>query len=271
MITLHRLKQKVERLLDEAEGNWAIVFEDLDKDELWEINGNHLFYAASIIKLPIMATAFSLADQGKIKLSDMIVVQKPDMVGGSGVLQHLTPGITLSLYNLLMLMIIQSDNTATNIVIEQVGKQQIQETMKELGMVHSTFYNTLMTVPVKIEGKNRITACDVSLFLRRIATGKFSSCYACEQMVQMMKRQQIHYLSATLPENRGKYIGVQPEWMMASKTGHVTGSYHDVGILYVGNRTVTISVLSEESSREIALSTISEIGEAVYCYVSDST
>src|SRR5690625_1561981 len=151
---MSKLKQRFELLIKEASGDWAIVFDDLDKNERLDINGQNPFYAASVIKLPIMATAFSMADQGLLKLSDKIEVKKEDVVGGAGVLQHLSTGMKLSLHDLLLLMIIQSDNTATNIVIEKVGRKQIQDSMKQIGMVHSSFYNTLMTILVNPEGRN---------------------------------------------------------------------------------------------------------------------
>ena len=264
---MENLTIKLERIIESAEGNWAIAIEDLNEKKSWHMNAHKTFFAASIIKLPILATAFKMADRGLLKLSDTLEVKREDIVGGAGVIQHLSPGIKLSLYDLMMLMIIQSDNTATNMIIDEIGGKEIQDTMVELGMKNSTFYNKLMTVPVKIEGRNIITAHDVSLFLKKITTGKFSSYYACEQMINMMKRQQLHYLTSTLPKNEEPFIGVQPEWMFASKTGSVTGVKHDVGILYMGERVVTVTVLSEECHQDSALRVLNEIGKELYLYM----
>ncbi len=264
---MNHLKQKLEKITSKEQGNWAIVVEDLDKNERFSINGTHRYYAASIIKLPIMATVFSLVDHGRLSLNERIEVKQENIVGGSGVLQYLSPSVNLTLYDLIILMIIQSDNTATNIIIEKVGKKKIQDTMKEIGMVHSSFYNKLMTIPVKTEGRNMITANDVSILLERFAKGKFSSHYACEQMITIMKRQQIHYLTACFPENGSEIIGTRPFWMFASKTGSVTETYHDTGILYVGSRTVTITVLSEQCNKNRALHTLSKVGKEIFNYV----
>lgn len=265
---MEELKQTIEQIVKETCGTWAIVFEDIDKQKIWAMNEDRSYTAASIIKLPIMAAVFSMADQGKIRLSDTLEVKREDLVGGAGVLQHLTPGVELTIYDLVTLMIIQSDNTATNMIIEKVGCEQIQQTMKQLEMNNSFFFNKLMTVPVKAEGRNQVTARDVSTFLKRTVKGQFSSYYACEKMIDIMKRQQIHYLSDGFPENNLKHIGVQPDWVFASKTGHVADSYHDAGILYLGNRTVTIAVFSENCDKNTALFALSRIGKEIYTYVS---
>ncbi|MEI3604124.1 serine hydrolase [Pseudogracilibacillus sp. SE30717A] len=264
---MENLTIKLERIIENAEGNWAIAIEDLNEKKSWHMNAHKTFFAASIIKLPILATAFKMADRGLLKLSDTLEVKREDIVGGAGVIQHLSPGIKLSLFDLMMLMIIQSDNTATNMIIDEIGVKEIQDTMVEIGMKNSTFYNKLMTVPVKIEGRNIITAHDVSLFLKKIATGILSSYYACEQMINIMKRQQLHYLTSTLPKNEEPFIGVQPEWVFASKTGSVTGVKHDVGILYMGERVVTVTILSEECHQDSALRVLNEIGKELYLYM----
>ncbi|MBO1004661.1 serine hydrolase [Pseudogracilibacillus auburnensis] len=267
MLIINELKERLEQLVKSEDGNWAIVVEDLDKQDSLSINGKHQYYAASIIKLPIMATAFSMADQGLLCLSEKIKLKKVDVVGGAGVLQHLSIGLELTFYDLLMLMIIQSDNTATNMVIDRLGKKQIQATMSQIGMLHSSFYNKLMTVPVQLEGRNMITAHDVSTFYRTVVEGKFSSQYACEQMIDLLKRQQIQHLTAYFPDIPIKHIGQQPEWTFASKTGSVENLYHDTGVLYKRDRTVIINVLSEGCNQNKAIRMINQIGKEVYEYV----
>src|SRR5699024_11050352 len=92
---------------------------------------------------------------------------------------------------LLMLMNIQSDNTATNILIDIVGVDQIQQTMKDIGMDQSSFFIKLMTAPVDPPGRNMITAADINLLLKKIVKGDYISSYACEQMIHILKKQQI--------------------------------------------------------------------------------
>jgi len=79
------------------------------------------FPAASVIKLPILVEAYRQVDEGRLDLSERIPLRAEDRVGGSGVLKELEPGAALTLRDLLTLMIVVSDNTATNMVIDRVG------------------------------------------------------------------------------------------------------------------------------------------------------
>lgn len=267
---MNELTEAITKTIASSHGKWSIVLEDLDLKQTWKVNENDPIYAASIIKLPIMATVFHLAHREEVKLGDLVTLQKEDIVGGSGVLQHLSPGLEFTVYDLTMLMIIQSDNTATNMLINIIGTKQIQKTMEILGMSSSTFYNKLMTVPVKLIGRNMITAADIALLLQKLATGKAISLYACEQMIDIMKKQQLHYLTTNFPQTDPPIVGVNPNWAVASKTGMVTRILHDVGIFYIGNRSMAVTVLSKDVNYHIALETMSNIGKHVYNYLANS-
>ena len=89
---MEQLGKAVAQLTEDIEGTWSIVLEDLNTGDVWAQNEQTVHYAASIIKVPIMATVYRLAGEGKLRLSDVIEVKKEDLVGGAGVLQHLTPG-----------------------------------------------------------------------------------------------------------------------------------------------------------------------------------
>lgn len=268
---MEKLKQDIELLVEEAGGTWAVVLEDLDHQETWRLNADESFIAASVIKLPIMAAVFAAAAQGELRLGNCLTLKREDQVAGSGILQHLSPGMKLSVYDLLTLMIIQSDNTATNILIDRVGIEKVQETMQELGMADSVFYNKLMIVPVATPAKNTITASDISGVLKTFATGQFVSLYACEQMIEILKKQQVQNgLPAYLPDEDSDLVGVSPEWEVASKSGWVSGIHHDAGIFYVGNRTMIVTALSKDCDPFKAPETLGKIGQKVFSYMKRS-
>ena len=265
---MQQLKQQIERHIGEADGTWAIALEDEDFQETWVLNSAEPFFAASIIKLPIMATVFALADRGQFRLGDTLVLHKEDQVGGCGVLQHMSPGIELSIYDVLTLMIIQSDNTATNMLIDLVSRKEIQVMMDELGMANSSFYTKLMTVPVNTPGRNTICVSDINRLLKRVVTGQCISLYACEQMISIMKKQQItNGFSDFLPKGDSSIVGANPKWEIASKSGNVIGIHHDAAIFYVGDRTLIVTVLSKECEREVARKTFAKIGKDIYAYM----
>ncbi|MGV3465020.1 MAG: serine hydrolase [Heyndrickxia sp.] len=265
---MEMLINEIQKLLQQTGGTWGICLEDLDKKDTWSWNDEEAFNAASIIKVPIMATVFSAYDKGQFHLSDKIVLKREDLVGGSGILQHMTPGISLTIYDYMTLMIIQSDNTATNILIDLVGVEKIQETMSEIGMKNSCFYNKLMTVPVKTAGRNKITAGDMAILLHKLTSGSIISYYACEQMIDIMKKQQFRdCLPERFPEVESEIIGTSSEWEFANKTGWVTGIRHDIGVLYVGNRTMNIVALSKDIEDRVAKRTMAQIGKNIFDYL----
>ncbi|MFJ8064369.1 serine hydrolase [Psychrobacillus sp. NPDC096426] len=269
---MNTLSNKIRDLIGQSRGTWGVVLEDLDSGEKWVLNEHELFYAASVIKVPIMAAVFSAAERGELALTDQIILKEKDFVGGSGVLQHLTAGTSLSIQDLVMLMIIQSDNTATNILIDQVGVEHIVQTMKEVGMEKSTFYNKLMMNNPNPKGFNRIAASEITKPLKLMATGELVSADASEQMIAIMKKQQIKdCLPEKLPSPYSNFNNGMTSWELAHKTGWIPGTRHDVGIFYVGERKLIATVLSKEEDDLVSKQILAEIGEEIYNYLQESS
>lgn len=264
---MKELGESIKALTDEAGGKWSVYLRNLTDGGDFFLNEKEQHYSASVIKLPIMATVFRLFDEGKLSLSEPVLIEREDMVGGAGVLQHLSPGLPMTVYDLTMLMIIQSDNTATNILIDRVTREEIVKTMDIVGMEHSQFYNKLMIVPAELEGANKVTAADMGLFLEKLAHGKISSLYACEQMVEIMKRQQIHYMTEHLPDGDGRFVGEEGAWEFASKTGSVTDLRHDLGLFYAKGKTYVTVIMASECHHLKSLPVIAQIGELIYQHI----
>ncbi len=265
--TLEDVKQKVLESAEQAGGTWGIVVEDLDRSESFALNSQEVFTAESIIKVPIMAAVFAAIERGEASLNDYLTLKQEDMVGGSGVLFRMSAGIQLPVQDYLTLMIIQSDNTATNMLIDLIGAEQVQQTMADIGMKDSRFRKKLMTYPAGIAEKNVITAADVNLLLKKLTTGDYLSRHACEQMINIMKKQQVRNgIPAYLPESDSPLLGGQPLWELANKTGWDTGSQHDAGIFFANQRTFTITILSKDVDAHVALDTQGKIGKVLYEY-----
>lgn len=263
------LQVNLERIIAKAGGKWGIVVEDLDTNKRLTINEKDQFAAQSIIKIPIMVALFAAQYEKKIDFSELINLKREDIVQGAGNLQFLSPGIQLPIYDLITLMIIQSDNTATNMLIDLLGLEEINRIMEHFGMEKSCLRKKLMIYPVtEHDCENYITASDSSLLLNKMAKGKIISRYSSEQMIKILKQQQIRNgLPAYLPGNNNEIIGVLPKWELANKTGWGTEHQHDVGILYINQRSVTISALSQDINSIRSLTALAEIGKAVYEYV----
>lgn len=260
------LQGRLEQIIRNAQGTWGVVVEEIGKGICFEHLPDKLFIAESVIKVPIMAAVFAQAHQGAFSLDDRLALRREDLVKGSGLLFALSPGLQLSVRELVTLMIIQSDNTATNILIDLVGKECVDQTMLELGMEQSKYVRKLMIYPADIDANNRITAGDVARMLNRLATGRFIHAHACEDMVAIMKKQQFRNgLPSMLPvaDHNGKEE-LATDWEIASKSGWDTGRQHDVGLLYTQGRCFAITALSQDVEAEEALHTLGCVGREVY-------
>ena len=112
-------------ILKRAGGEWGIAIEALDGKDSIYLSEEAPLLSASVIKIPIMMAAFHEAREGRIRLDDTYILRSQDKVGGSGVLKELHSGLEITLLDTINLMIVVSDNTATNIVIDTVGKDVI--------------------------------------------------------------------------------------------------------------------------------------------------
>src|SRR5690625_735115 len=266
---MKHLTQAIQYLVENVGGTWGVVIKDLMTNEKWFLNEHNTFYSASIVKLPIMATVFKHVEEGRLSLTDEITLQKTDIVGGAGVLQHMSLGRKYSVEDIVTLMIIQSDNTATNILIDLVGKTPIQEVLKELQMNDSTFSHKLMKDPSDREGSNLTSASDTANLLELLFNGVLVSQQASHLMIQILKKQQIrNCLPHYLPYQENEATDDKPIWKLAHKTGWVPNYRHDAGIFYVNNYPLLASVFSKDVNDIISEKTIAKIGQLIYKYLS---
>ena len=120
-----RAASGLQRLLDaelaRVPGTAGVWVKHLTTGEEAAVNADRVFNSASVIKIPVMLLAFQLADQGKLSLTERITIQAADVRGGSGVFRYHDAGLQPTLRDVLLQMIITSDNTATDLAIGKVG------------------------------------------------------------------------------------------------------------------------------------------------------
>ncbi|MGG1663313.1 serine hydrolase [Brevibacillus sp. NRS-1366] len=264
------MEKRLAEIIAEAEGTWGVVVEELGQESCKGLYFEHLpdevFIAESVIKVPIMAAVYAAAERGEFSVENRLALRREDLVGGSGLLYTLSPGLKLTIRDLVTLMIIQSDNTATNMLINLVGKASIEQTMRDLGMLKSRYSRKLMIYPLDVTENNTITAGDVARMLGKIASGTFLSRRASEEMIAIMNKQQVRNgLPSLLPEQGGAKI---PDWELPCKSGWDTGRQHDVGVLYTAGCRISITALSKDVQSQAALRTLGLLGRAVYDYSS---
>jgi len=114
---------------------------NIDTGERLSLRGDETFPTASLIKVPILVTLYDLAEKKELSLDDPITVLKIDQVPGSGVLQFMHSGMALSVHDAASLMIILSDNTATNLILDKVAIRRVWTKMEALGLPHTKVHS----------------------------------------------------------------------------------------------------------------------------------
>jgi beta-lactamase class A len=135
------LHRQLDRVAAEHHGVLGYSVHNLDTGERLSLRGDETFPTASLIKVPILATLYDLVEKRQLALDDPLTVLKIDQVPGSGVLQFMHPGMTLSVHDAAMLMIVLSDNTATNILLDRIVIRRVWEKMEALGLPHTKVHS----------------------------------------------------------------------------------------------------------------------------------
>lgn len=263
------ITEQLRELIASVDGTLAVAAKNLTTGEEIMINEHEPFVAASVIKVPVMVEVFKQAYEGKLRLDQMVKIVKEDQVGGSGVILELTPGVELPIRDLVNLMIVVSDNSATNMLIDLVGAENVTNTMAELGLQNTKLYNKLMVIQVRRPGTNTITAWDMTRLFDLMAHGKINSWLDCERMITILKRQQYNDLipSGVVGFGQEGLLGSLPRAEVAHKTGSINGVRHDSGIVYLPNATYALTILSKKLKDEAkGIETIRAISKAICEY-----
>ncbi|MCL4543914.1 MAG: class A beta-lactamase-related serine hydrolase [Chloroflexi bacterium] len=217
------------------------------------MNSDDPFYAASIIKLPIMLAAFELGHRGFLNFDERLTLSTSDIVGGSGALQLLTSGISLSIWDLLRFMICVSDNTATNMLINRLGMEQINAILEGWGLRITRVHHLLQVGREGMAQRNTLTVGEIGALLTRVAQGSIVSRWACEQAVAILKRQQFNdEIPALLPTKRPDVVGALPVLEVAHKTGWIPGTRHDAAIVYTPTLSYVLCIFCDQIADDAA-------------------
>ena len=132
---LDRLRASIERTTRSVNATWGIYVKSIETGEELAIDADRQMETMSTIKIPLMAEVFEQIKAGKIRLTDHYTYQQADMRGGTGVIRSLQPGAVLTVQDLVTLMIIVSDNTATDVLYRMVGGPQVvTDRMNAMGL-----------------------------------------------------------------------------------------------------------------------------------------
>ena len=211
--------------LEAIGGDTGVYVKNLVTAASWARGEHTPVCAASVIKIPVMITVFRLAQEGKLSLQELHALEDWERLPSCGTLKAMHTGIEMTLLDLTKLMIIVSDNAATNILIRRVGMDAVNETLKAYGCRNSVLRRVLFDSEASKQGiQNDITAYDMGLLLEKLYRGEIVSAEASRAMIDILLDQR---LNGKLPFFIASH-GIEA----AHKTGEDDGISHDVGILY---------------------------------------
>lgn len=179
--------------------------------------------AASVIKIPILVEAFRRERDGELSMEEKFVIRPEDKMPSCGALTYLHDGLEVTLADLCVLMIILSDNSATNLLIDRLGIDHVNQTLRNLGLEKTTLRRRLFDSAASKKGiQNHITAREMGMLLKLIYEKKCISQTADEKMMRILKDQRLN----------GKIPFFLDDYEIAHKTGEDDGTTHDVGIVF---------------------------------------
>ncbi|CUS89687.1 serine hydrolase [Candidatus Kryptonium thompsonii] len=233
-------------------GRLGVSAKNFVTGETIQINADSLFPTASVIKVPILVELFYKFEEGKLKKDTLISFDDSLKYGGSGVLQYFYDGAKLKLIDVAVLMIILSDNTATNLVLDCFADEHdakleaVNNRMKELGLNNTKILNKLMSFKTKKKtpeamrfGVGYTTPNDMVKLLELLANGKVINPEISAEIINIMKNNQDY-------EMMKRYLSENVT--VANKSGSIDKMKADIGIVYAKCVTYAVAIFCDELS-----------------------
>lgn len=207
-----------------------------------EINNNQE-RAASMIKVYIMAYAMNLSNSGNLQLDSVLVLQKKDKVDGAGIIAGWADGTPIAIGRLIELMIVESDNTATNMLIDYFGIGNIQNYIVQEGYQHSILQCRMMDFVNPAPGPNYTSAKDLGMFFKKLYNRQCVNEYYDNLMINILKGQR----------DKDVFPAVLPGREIAHKTGEISNVYDEGGIVYGLNNDFVLVIMNHDIGRAEAI------------------
>jgi beta-lactamase class A len=260
-----KLETRVDQIAGRLDGAMGVAILDLTDGRILLHNADRVFATASSIKIAILLELYRQDQEaraganGKAKLDDIYTFDPKDLVEDSQIMAGLTPGVTrVTNRDLAQFMVAVSDNAATNVLIDRVGMQNVNATMRSLGLTKTTLRRKMIDIAAARRGdENVATPQEMARLLEMIYKEKALNKQATAEFIKQLSTLKQSYIPRLLPDN------VQ----IANKPGELEAVRNDCGIVYAQNRPFAISVMTAyDRDGKAAERAISEIALEAYHY-----
>lgn len=269
-------EEKIRKICQEVNGTYGLFISLPERGEKLVIDADTRYHAASTIKIPLLALLLKDFADGRLDPDKPEPIWECNRVGGSGVLNSLSDHYMLTLYDYAVLMIIVSDNSATNQIIEAVGIDRANAFFAENGWADThlagKLFNPKPLLPNGTEDFNHTSAADLGDMMEKILAGKMVSKEISDQMMQIMAAQQLGLFSQSLPlrcvaDTRRPLPSVPADRvLMCHKGGALAGKVlHDAAILLLPNgEKAVLTMTTATPNNDITRAVLGKVSRALY-------
>jgi beta-lactamase class A len=245
------LQKELKAIAAQHKGKVGFYAKDLKTGATAAIDPDVVIPTASVIKLPIMLEAFYQVKAGKHRLDERLKLTKDNQVEGSGVLTFLQPGLEPTLQDAITLMITQSDNTATNMVIDAIGISAVNERIAAMGLKNTYLYKKVFMPPQgptppdqKKFGLGKTSAREMAQVMENIERCELGDAKLCRQMIGILKNQNVRTM---IPRYLETVDTSETDSAVGNKTGSLDEVRNDVGIVYTKHGPIVISAFTYDN------------------------
>lgn len=263
------LRDKLEDTIRDVDarldGVLGVAILDPTNGELITYHADEVFPTASSIKVAVLAELYRQNEQaekgepGNARLSDTYIMNKADDVPDSTIFNGLTPGVTkLTLRDVAQMVVAVSDNSATNVLIDRVGMQNVNKLLQGLSLTHTKLQRKMMDINAAKEGReNLATPHEFTLLLEAIYRGKLFDQASTADFIKLLSTTKESPMRRAFPDRV----------IVADKPGELDAVRNDIGIIYAPNRPFIISVMTSYLTNERdGEDAIADIAQAAYSY-----
>lgn len=231
-----KLSADLNRMAASYDGVMGIFVKDLKSGATFSVNADTVFPQASSIKIPILIELMRQAQEGKLRLDERVPIHRAGLVGGSGVLQFFSDGGSeISLRDLAVLMVVLSDNSATNLIIDRVGMENVDDMLHELGLDRTVLARKMIDISAEqVDHENRSTPRQMASLVELLSAGKLLDPAHTKMALEILE----------YPKDSPLRVGVPPAITVAEKPGSLNGAQCDSGIVFLTGRPYVISVMT---------------------------
>lgn len=240
------LWQKLETSISEIDrgldGVMGVAILDLTDGHKYLLHANDVFAQASSIKICVLAELYRQAQQGKLKLTDFYTVNASDLVPDSDIMNGLTPGVTrITLRDLATMMVAVSDNSATNVLIDRVGMENVNAFLDSLGLSRTRLRRKMMDIKAAAEGRENIsTPAEMVFLLEALYRGKVLNKQMTDDFFKVLSTHKDSWIPRLLPD----------DVKIANKPGALEAVRNDSGVVFLEKRPYIICVMTTYLRRE---------------------